>query len=224
MVKGDPPPVKMPAAEPESRCHRSFEGVKSGAAFKDVPRGLSAMNCPACGADVVMEEFDLVSGTCRQCADRRLGRTRKVYPPVVRWAGRIGHVLLFAIVCAPFGVLALGIVGFIGLWVLSPILVPIAIVLNPIDALFALVGLPFTGGFDPVDHEGDDHLRLEAWSQAWKAFPVFLLAVGILAVCYALDQWRGVLIGAALLGALIGAALSIHAQVTARTRPSRPSP
>jgi hypothetical protein len=174
------------------------------------------MKCPVCGAEVSMEQFDLLSDTCRDCVDKRLGRKRKVYPLVVRWGGRIGHVLLCALVCAPFGVVGLGVVVVIGLWGLNPLRFPIVVFFDPLGGFLAWFGLGFPTGYDHEEHE--------FFSDVWKVFPAFLLAMAILVFCYYLDEWRGVLIGGALLGALIGAILSILSQLPPRTKAARRAP
>jgi hypothetical protein len=52
----------------------------------------------------------------------------------------------------------------------------------------------------------------------------FLLAVGLLVFCYYLDGWKGILIGGAALGALIGATLSILSQVPPKAKATTPAP
>jgi hypothetical protein len=142
---------------------------------------------------------------------------------VLRWAGRIGHVLLCALLCAPLGVLGLGILGILGLFALAPFLAPLAavwfILWYPIDFIITLFSGPWPAGpplFEPGDYE---LMRAEAW----KAFPAFLVAVAILLVCYYLGGWQAVLVAAAGMGALIGAVLSILSQLPAKTKAGKPS-
>jgi hypothetical protein len=181
------------------------------------------MNCPRCGVEVTVEQCDMFTGICNDCTDTILARTRKKSHPVVTWAGRISHVLLSALVCAPFGVLGLGLVAAVGLLTLGPVVWVPAVLINlcvdPIGTLVGLLtpGMPISGDFGP---------EYSAWirSDWWKMLSAFLLAVGVLTFCYYLDRWKGVLIGGAALGALIGAILSILTQLPRKARATRSAP
>jgi hypothetical protein len=184
------------------------------------------MNCPVCGAEVTLEQCDVYSGVCHECmakaAEQRGERPRRI-SPVLRWAGRIGHVLLCAVVCAPFGVLGLGILGILGIIALAPILAPLAavwfILSYPIHFLFGAFLGPWPAA-SPASEPGDyEFLRAEAW----KAFPAFVVAMGILVVCYYMGGWQAVLITAAAIGALIGAVLSILSQLPAKAKAGKAS-
>jgi hypothetical protein len=174
-----------------------------------------------------MEECDLYSGICHECTDRaaeqRGERRRKVSSPILIWAGRIGHVLLSALVCAPLGVLGLGIVGILGVLALARFWTPLAavymIVWHPVELL---TGWFLSGpGWLPTGDTGDDEFL---HSEGWKAFPIFLATIGLLVFCYYLDGWRGVLIGGGAVGALIGAVLSILSQWPKQAKVHNPRP
>jgi hypothetical protein len=188
------------------------------------------MNCPVCGIEVSVEQCNMYSGVCHECEEKAAaarGEAKKPISPVLRWAGRIGHVLLCALLCAPVGVLGLGLVGLAGLFALSPFLAPVDFLLHriiwgtfwgpwPGESSFYL-GWSSSAQASPGDSGHPASSTSAAlFSEAWKAFPAFLLAVALLIPCYYLDGWRGVLIGALALGALIGAILSIVSQWAAR--------
>jgi hypothetical protein len=131
--------------------------------------------------------------------------------------------VLCALVCAPFGVVGLGFVAIFGLLSLARFWVPVAVVvmvvLLPIDVL---LGWFFSG--DPWGPTGDGTDE-DLWrTEGWKAFPIFLAAIGILGLCYYLGGWQGVVLGGAAVGALIGAILSILSQWPAWTRARKRSP
>jgi hypothetical protein len=162
-----------------------------------------------------MEQCDLYSGVCHECtatAAAQRGEVPKKTPGALIWAGRIGHVLVCALLGAPFGVLGLGFMAILGLFALTP---------APMHGLlrFYLFGW-FALAEDAPRVESEDMTILRS-EGGWKAQVAFGVTLAILIVCFSLDGWRGFLIGGAALGTLIGATLSILSQWPAKATPRK---
>jgi hypothetical protein len=133
---------------------------------------------------------------------------------VLKWSGRIGHVLLCAVVLAPFGALGLFLVA------LAPVFTRKFNFLAGWWWLLVLLRALTKGGtpMPPVTDKYTDN-QLRDWEGSrWENGQVILAALVTLAAligCYFLDGWTGVLICGAVLGALIGATLSILSQLPA---------
>jgi hypothetical protein len=180
------------------------------------------MKCTTCGAEVSREECDPHSGVCHKCQAAAAGgkedQTRGKSSGLLLWAGRIGHVLLCALVGAPFGVLGLFLVASLLLfthrtlgwllWLLD--VVSFGMIVPPLP--------PYEQTHLPED---EGHL---SGRERWQVLLASLVAIAILVACYLLGDLKGVLIGGGVLGALLGATLSILSQLPERKRPAAPAP
>jgi hypothetical protein len=142
------------------------------------------------------------------CVAKRKGLPQQAgqggFSPFVTWSGRIGHVLLCALLGAPFGVLLLVVIGLAALvsWVSW----------LPLLQERWWIQLPSIA----------DTERTVTGSEKAKALLILLAVFAILILCYILGDVMGVLIGGAILGALIGATLSILSQWPEKPRPPVP--